>query len=175
MPRRRRPEAYRHAVTWAFPRLGRWQSHTPYVASDEAVPLPGIQPGVRAEPAYRYLSAHQAAVLDAATRRLDLGPRDDPDEHRVIIYVDRLLSVLNVAPGGLHVVGSLRQRVAELRNQYTGGIALLDQLAGGDFTTAPPLRQQLILARSQLSAFVGMLFGHIIEAMGVLDAEVRFR
>jgi hypothetical protein len=23
--------------------------------------------------------------------------------------------------------------------------------------------------------FVGMLFGHIIEAMGLLDAEVRFR
>jgi hypothetical protein len=65
--------------------------------------------------------------------------------------------------------------VAELRNQYTGGIALLDQLAGGDFTTAPPLRQQLILARSQLTAFVGMLFGHIIEAMRLLDAEVRFR
>jgi hypothetical protein len=121
------------------------------------------------------LSPHQAAVLDAATRRLDLGPQDDPDEHRVIIYVDCLLSVLNVAPGGLHVVGSLRQRVAELRNQYIGGIALLDQLAGGDFTTAPPLRQQLILARSQLATFVGMLFGHIIEAMGLLDAEVRFR
>jgi hypothetical protein len=175
MPRRRRPEASRHAVTWAFPRHRRRQSHTPYVASDEAVPLPGIQPGAPAEPAYRYLSAHQAAVLDAATRRLDLGPQDDPDEHRVIIYVDRLLSVLNVAPGGLHAVGSLRQRVAELRNQYTGGIALLDQLAGGDFTTAPPLRQQLILARSQLTAFVGMLFGHIIEAMRLLDAEVRFR
>jgi hypothetical protein len=175
MPRRRRPEASRHAVTWAFPRHSRWQGHTPNVASDEAVPLPGILPGAVAEPAYRYLSAHQAAVLDAATRGLDLGPQDDPDEHRVIIYVDRLLSVLNVAPGGLHVVGSLRQRVAELRNQYTGGIALLDQLAGGDFTTAPPLRQQLILARSQLAAFVGMLFGHIIEAMGLLDAEVRFR
>ena len=144
------------------------------MASDEAVPLPGILPGAVAEPAYRYLSPHQAAVLDAATRRLDLSPQDGPDEHRVIIYVDRLLSVLNVAPGGLHAVGSLRQRVAELRYQYTGGIALLDQLAGGDFTAAPPLRQQLILARSQLAAFVGMLFGHIIEAMEMLDGEVKF-
>ncbi|WP_343575320.1 hypothetical protein [Mycobacterium sp.] len=145
------------------------------MVSDEAVRLPGVLPGASAEPAYRYLSSHQAAVLDAATRRLDLGPHDDLDEHRVIIYVDRLLSVLNVAPGGLHVVGSLRQRVAELRRQYIGGIALLDQMAGGDFTKAPPLRQQLILARSQLAAFVGMLFGHTIEATGLIDAEVRFR
>jgi hypothetical protein len=162
-------------VTWLFPLRDRRQGHTRHVASDEAVPLPGILPGACAEPAYRYLSPHQAAVLDAATRRLDLGPHDDPDEHRVIIYVDRLLSVLNVAPGGLHAVGSLRQRVAELRHQYIGGIALLDQLAGGDFTEAPPLRQQLILARSQLAAFVGMLFGHVVEAMGLIDAEVRFR
>jgi hypothetical protein len=172
MPRRR---SARHAVTWAFPLRGRRQVHTRHVAGNEAVPLPGKLPGAFAEPAYRYLSPHQAAVLDIATRRLDLGPHDDPDEHRVIIYVDRLLSVLNVAPGGLHAVGSLRQRVAELRSQYIGGIALLDQLAGGDFTKAPPLRQQLILARSQLAAFVGMLFGHIIEAMGLIDAELRFR
>jgi hypothetical protein len=172
MPRRRSP---RHAATWAFPLLDRRKGDTRHVASDEAVPLPGLLSGACAEPAYRYLSPHQAAVLDAATLRLDLGPHDDPDEHRATIYVDRLLSVLNVAPGGLHAVGSLRQRVADLRNQYIGGIALLDQMAGGDFTKAPPLRQQLILARSQLTAFVGMLFGHIIEAMGLIDAEVRFR
>lgn len=174
MPRRRKPDTSRHAVTWAFPRPDHRRGHTRHVASDEAVPLPGIVPVACAEPAYRYLSPHQAAVLDAATRRLELGPQDDPDERRVIIYVDRLLSVLNVAPGGLHVVGSLRQRVAELRRQYTGGIALLDQMAGGDFTTATPLRQQLILGRTQLANFVGMLFGHIIEAMGLLDPEVRF-
>lgn len=172
MPRRR---SRRHAATWAFPLRDRRKGDTRYVASDEAVPLPGLLPGAFAEPAYRYLSPHQAAVLDAATLRLDLGPHDDPGEHRATIYVDRLLSVLNVAPGGLHVVGSLRQRVAELRNQYIGGIALLDQMAGGDFTKATPLRQQLILARSQLAAFVGMLFGHIIESMGLIDTEVRFR
>jgi len=172
MPKRRNP---RHAATWAFPRRARRRGHTRHMAGDQAVPLPGVLPGGFAEPAYRYLSPHQAAVLDAATRRLDLGPHDDLDEHRVIVYVDRLLSVFNVAPGGLHVVGSLRQRVTELRRQYTGGIALLDQMAGGDFTKAPPLRQQLILARSQLAAFVGMLFGHTIEATGLIDAEVRFR
>jgi hypothetical protein len=113
-------------------------------------------------------------VLEAATRRLDQDPPSGVDGHRVVVYVDRLLSVLNVGPGALHAVGSLRQRVVQLRNQYTGGVALLDQLAGGDFTAVPPLRQQLILARSQLTAFVGMLFGHIIESMDLIEAEVRF-
>jgi hypothetical protein len=28
------------------------------------------------------------------------------------------------------------------------------------------LRQQLILAQGQLAAFAGLLFGHIVEAMG---------
>jgi len=136
------------------------------VASGEAVPLPGVQPGASAEPVYRFLSRHQAAVLDAATRRLDSNPKDDPHELRVTVFVDCLLSVFRVTPGGLYAVGSLRQRVAELRSQYCSGIALLDELAGGDFTAVPPLRQQLILAQGQLAAFAGLLFGHIIEAMG---------
>jgi hypothetical protein len=137
------------------------------VASDEAVPLPGEALGASAEPAYRFLSRHQAAVLDAATRRLDPDPQDDL---HVTVFVDRLLSVFRVAPGGLYAVGSLRQRVAELRRQYCSGIALLDELAGGDFTAVPPLRQQLILAQGQLAAFAGLLFGHIIEAMGHTEA-----
>ena len=132
------------------------------MASDEAVPLLGVAPGASAEPAYRFLSRHQAAVLDAATRRLD----PDPHDFHVTVFVDRLLSVFRVAPGGLYAVGSLRQRVAELRSQYCSGIALLDELAGGDFTAVPPLRQQLILAQGQLAAFAGLLFGHIVEAMG---------
>jgi hypothetical protein len=137
------------------------------VASDEAVPLPGLPPGASAEPAYRFLSRHQAAVIDAAARRLD----PDPHELHVTVFVDRLLSVFRVAPGGLYAVGSLRQRVAELRSQYCSGIALLDELAGGDFTAVPPLRQQLILAQGQLAAFAGLLFGHIIEAMGHTEPE----
>jgi hypothetical protein len=144
------------------------------VASDGAVLLPGVQPGVSAEPAYRFLSPHQAAVLDAAARRL--VPKTQGAQ--AIIYVDRLLSVFNVAPGHLHVGGSLRQRVAGLRGQYIKGIALLDQQAGGDFTAVPRLRQQLILSQSQLASFTGLLFNHVLEAMSIEDvngADVRFR
>jgi hypothetical protein len=133
------------------------------VASDEAVLLAGVPPGVSAEPAYRFLSPHQAAVLDAAARRLV------PETHdaQVVMYVDRLLWVFQVAPGNLHIGGSLRQRVADLCGQYIKGIALLDQQAGGDFTAVPRLRQQLIPSQSQLASFTGLPFNH--------GADVRFR
>ena len=157
-------------MTWAFTGSEYFGRHTRYVASDEAVPLPGVPTGASAEPAYRFLSRHQAAVLDAATRRLDPDPQDDP---HVTVFVDRLLSVFRVAPGGLYAVGSLRQRVAELRSQYCSGIALLDELAGGDFTAVPSLRQQLILAQGQLAAFAGLLFGHIVEAIYVPPEDLQ--
>ena len=136
------------------------------MASDEAVPLLGVLPGASAEPAYRFLSPHQAAVLDdAASRLLDLEPQNDRHELHVTMFVDRLLSVFRVAPGGLAAVGSLRQRVAQLRDRYSSGIALLDELAGGDFTAVSPLRQHLILACSQVAPFAGLLFDMTAEAM----------
>ena len=124
------------------------------------------------------MSRHQAAVLETASHLLDPEPHEYPHELRVSAFVDSLLSVLRVAPDGLHAVGSLRHRVAELRDQYRNGVALLDELAGGDFTAVAPMRQQLILAQGQLAAFAGLLFGHIIEAMGHTEregADLRFR
>jgi hypothetical protein len=148
------------------------------MAGDEAVLFAGVLPGEYAEPAYRFMSPHQAAVVGAVARYLVPETGDDPHDDHVIIYLDRLLSVFHVAPGGLHVGGSLRQRVADLRDQYTKGIALLDQQAGGDFTAVPRLRQHLILSESQLASFTGLLFGQILEAMNLDEADhadFRFR
>ena len=120
-------------------------------------PVPGVLPAASADPAYRFLSPHQVAVLDAATRRLVPGPEDDALE---LDYLDRLLSVFDVAR-----TFAGRQRVANLRDQYINGIALLDQQAGGDFTAVPPLRQDLILSQRQAASFASLLFDHIIEGM----------
>ena len=130
------------------------------MASDEAVRLPDVLPGGYPEPAWRFLSPHQAAVVDAATRRLTPGPQVDAAS-----YVDHLLSVFEVAPTEQRAGGWLRQRVAELRDQYTSGIAMLDHLAGGDFTALLRLCQELVLAQRQLTPFADVLFGHIAEAM----------
>jgi hypothetical protein len=58
-----------------------------------------------------------------------------------------------------------RRRLADWQQQYTRGIALLDKLAGGDFTTAAPAAQDEILARTEVSTFLSLLFEHTIEGM----------
>lgn len=103
---------------------------------------------------FRFLSPHQAAVLDAATRCLTA----EPPVH-VVDDVDRLLSQFDDQPPARRV------RFADLRDQYASGIALLDQLADGDFTAVPRLRQHLILSHGQIAPFAGVLFDHIVAAI----------
>jgi hypothetical protein len=113
---------------------------------------------------YRFLSPHQAAVLDIATHCLIPGPEGGVREldhlgAHVVPYVDRLLSLFDAQ------AVARRVRVADLRDQYTNGIALLDRLAGGDFTAVPRLRQDLIVSHTQVAPFASLLFDHIVEAM----------
>jgi hypothetical protein len=118
----------------------------------------------QASGAYRVLSTHQAAVLEAAARHLIAGPAigacelDNP-ETKVVAYVDRLLSLFDGQPSARRV------RVADLRDQYSNGIALLDRLAGGDFTAIPRLQQALITSHGQVVPFASLLFGHIVEGL----------
>lgn len=142
------------------------------MASDEAVRLPGAQPGGSAEPAYRFLSPHQAAVLEAAIRHLTPGPAVgtgelDHPEANVVAYVDQLLSLIGAQ------TSARRIRVADLRDQYSNGIALLDELAGGDFTAVPPLQQDLIVSHAQVVPFASVLVDHIVEAMYVPPEMLR--
>ena len=58
-----------------------------------------------------------------------------------------------------------RQRLSDWRRQYASGIAALDKLAGGDFTRATPAEQDKILARSEVSTFLSLLYEHTIEGM----------
>src|ERR1700722_2809972 len=58
-----------------------------------------------------------------------------------------------------------RKRLAGWQRQYASGIAALDRLAGGDFTKAAPAEQDKILARSEVSAFLSLLFEHTVEGM----------
>jgi gluconate 2-dehydrogenase gamma chain len=58
-----------------------------------------------------------------------------------------------------------RRRLAGWQQQYAGGIAALDKLAGGDFTKAIPAEQDKILAEPAVSTFRSLLFEHTIEGM----------
>ncbi|HUO39475.1 MAG TPA: gluconate 2-dehydrogenase subunit 3 family protein [Mycobacterium sp.] len=163
-----------------------------------AAAIPGVLPAASADTAYRFLSAHQAAVLDAATSRLIPGPLDDaleigqPGAHEanVVGFLDNMLAAFSFSPPLVFAGGpwsnraggtedfmadfvsldraqgyGWQQRIADYREQYTNGIALLDQLAGGDFTKVSKLRQDLILARGEALSFTRLLFGHTVEAM----------
>jgi hypothetical protein len=111
---------------------------------------------------HRFLSPHQAAVLDDAIRRLV----PEPPVH-VVAYIDRLLSQFDAQ------TSARRVRVADLRDQYSNGTALLDQLAGGDFTAVPRLQQGLIVSHAQIAAFVSVLFDHIVEAIYAPPENIR--
>jgi Gluconate 2-dehydrogenase subunit 3 len=58
-----------------------------------------------------------------------------------------------------------RKRIIGWQGQYTKGISKLDQLAGGDFTTASHAKQDKILASRSVSAFTSLLFEHTIEGL----------
>jgi hypothetical protein len=75
------------------------------------------------------------------------------------MYLDRLLTRSDAR------ASRRRVRATDVRDQYAGGIALLDALADGDFTAVPRLRQDLILSHSQVAPFASLLFDHIVEAL----------
>jgi len=155
-------------------------------------------PAANADTGFRFLTPHQAAVLDAATRRLVPGPQDHPLEYghpgaaeaHVVRYIDNMLSAFTFTPPAVHAGGpwsdraggtqdymaefvpltraqtyAWQERITDYRRQYTNGIALLDQLAGGDFTKVVTLRQDWILAHGKAVSFTQLLFGHTIEGM----------
>ena len=163
-----------------------------------AAAVPGVLPAGSADTGFRFLTAHQAAVLDAATRRLIPGPEDHPleigspgaHEANVVVFLDTMLSAFSFSPPEVHAGGpwsnraggtqdfmadfvpldraqtyGWQQRIAGYREQYTNGIALLDQQAGGDFTSVSRLRQDLILAHGKAESFTQLLFSHTVQAM----------
>jgi hypothetical protein len=58
-----------------------------------------------------------------------------------------------------------RRRLTGWQQQYRQGIATLDKLAGGDFTTASHAEQDKILVMSAVSSFMSLLFEHTIEGL----------
>ena len=58
-----------------------------------------------------------------------------------------------------------RRRLQGWQDQYRQGIATLDKLAGGDFTTASHAKQDKILVMPSASSFTSLLFEHTIEGL----------
>jgi hypothetical protein len=58
-----------------------------------------------------------------------------------------------------------RKRLAGWQQQYRKGIASLDKLAGGNFTTVHKTAQDTILAKPANSSFLQLLFEHTVEGL----------
>jgi hypothetical protein len=57
------------------------------------------------------------------------------------------------------------KRISGWQRQYRAGIASLDKLAGGDFSTVSAAKQDTILAKASVSTFLSLLFEHTIEGL----------
>jgi hypothetical protein len=96
------------------------------LATSALLPLASLVPDLLAEAhsaaangsAYRFLTAHEAAVIDAATRRIAPGPEDDlleighPGAHEcdVVRYIDTLLAMFSFATPKLFAGGPWSNR-----------------------------------------------------------------
>ena len=100
-------------------------------------------------------------MLEAAADHLFPGTR-------VVSHLDELLSRFNAQ------TPARRVRVADLRDQYTDGIALLDQLAGGDFTAVSRVQQDLIMSHARAGALVSLLLAHIVETLYAASVADRY-
>jgi hypothetical protein len=58
-----------------------------------------------------------------------------------------------------------RKRLAGWQQQYRQGIAALDKLAGGNFTTVHKTAQDTILAKPAMASFLQVLFEHTVEGL----------
>jgi hypothetical protein len=92
----------------------------PLAAVSGVIPAASADPVDGADAAdtpYLYLSPHQAAVLDAATRRLIPGPGDVPGETspgaheaNVVRYIDIMLAAFSFSPPKVHAGGPYSNR-----------------------------------------------------------------
>lgn len=134
-----------------------------------------------------FFTPHETAVVREATARLIPGPRDDPAEASpgareadVVRYIDRLLGAFTADPpliypapagqGGFLPLTPAqrvgwRRRIDALQQVYREGTALLDRLAGGDFTAVPATERDTVLGDPRVREFRGVLFDHAIQGL----------
>jgi gluconate 2-dehydrogenase gamma chain len=153
-----------------------FSSHQAAVIEDATAriaPGPGDDPAEAGHPGAReagvvgYIDAMlgMLAALDGAGGSGEAAPvifAGGPWSNRHAPGPDRMASF--IAPDPVSRI-AWRKRLAGWQRQYASGIAGLDRLAGGDFTKAAHAEQDKILARSEMSAFLSLLFEHTVEGM----------
>ena len=138
-------------------------------ASARIAPGPGDDPAEAGHPGAR--EANVTGYIDAMLGALGALHHDQPPpvifaggpwSNRHTSGPDRMARFAALDPVARI---AWRKRLTAWQRQYQNGIATLDKLAGGDFTTATPQKQDKILATRQVSSFTSLLFEHTIEGL----------
>jgi len=127
-------------------------------------PAEAGHPGAREAGVTRYIDTMLAA-LSATGRgapRVPMIFAGGPWSNRHAPGPDHMASFLSLDPV---TAIAWRKRLTGWRQQYAHGVGTLDRLAGGDFTAVSHARQDEILAKSEVSEFMSLLFEHTIEGL----------
>lgn len=123
--------------------------------------VPDLIAEAKAAPAsvkYRFFTTHQAAVIDAATRRLVPGPEDDPleaghpgaHEANVVRYIDTMLGIFTFDPPRIFTGGPWSNRKAPGENYMA-------DFTPPDVAQAKSWRQRIDDLQSQYSKGIKLL------------------
>jgi hypothetical protein len=118
---------------------------------------------------FRALTAHQAAVIEAATARLVPGPEDDPAEAghpgareaNIVGYIDTMLGALRVHPPKVYAGGPFSNRNAAGRDDMAHFLKLPTAIHDH-------WRSRLATLRQQYGAGV-VAYDHAAQQMGAAD------
>jgi len=121
-------------------------------------PAEAGHPGAREAGVTDYIDAMLGAVTGSASMIFAGAPWSNrhapgPDHMADFIPLDPVALI------------AWRKRLEGWQGQYRAGVAALDKLAGGDFSTAAPAAQDKILATQDTSTFRSLLFEHTIEGL----------
>jgi hypothetical protein len=118
-------------------------------------------PGAREADVTRYIDTMLSALEQKAVEQDQVfagGPWSNrhtsgPDLMAMFIPLDPVSAI------------AWRKRLAGWQQQYRQGVASLDKLAGGNFTTVHKTAQDTILAKPAMSSFLQLLFEHTVEGL----------
>lgn len=107
---------------------------------------------------WHFFTAHQAAVVDAATRRIAPGPDDDPleaghpgaGEANVVRYIDTMLALFTFTPPRLFTGGPFSNRPA-------GGINYMARFTPPDAAQERAWRQRIDALRTEYAKGIVLL------------------
>src|SRR3954447_5764954 len=136
---------------------------------------------VRSASAYRFLTAHQAEVVIAATARLVPGPADDPAEighpgareAGVVHYVDRLLSVFDDGPPHVFAGGPWSDRHAAGPDHFPAFVPLQERQRRAWRRRVARLRRQVTSSVARLDeAAVAAGFPDFVAAPAAVQDRI---